>query len=152
MPMGSSQVGPILPGSRCSGHTKSALRSLNVDRNRGVMAPGLRWATGTTSLENKAMHHAKRVVLDNRPYLVTLLPGGAIDRVFGPLTPGSEPPLALADEAPELTDPATLRKLAGLVERSPWLPDDPEKAVSEGPRSPPTIPDHRGHPGKPPIT
>ncbi len=77
------------------------------------------------------MHHAKRVILDSQPYLVKVLPGGGIDRAFGPLAPGTEPPLRLADEALPVEDPRTLAALAGLAVQSPWLADDPEVIVSE---------------------
>ncbi len=77
------------------------------------------------------MHHAKRIILDSQPYLVELLPGGGVARAFGPLAPGTEPPLRLANEAPVVQDPRKLTALAALAAESPWLPDDPEVIVSE---------------------
>jgi hypothetical protein len=61
-------------------------------------------------------------VYDSRPYLVTRREDGAIDRAYGPFTPGTEP--SLAEVGPELAvrDSAVLSALEDLLPVSPLLP------------------------------
>lgn len=70
------------------------------------------------------MHHAKRVVYENRPYLVRF--DGEEPRVFGPFPPGAEPTLAMTTSDRDVDDPELIGHVLELAERSPPLPFDPE--------------------------
>ena len=63
-----------------------------------------------------------RVVFDNLPYLVVRGDDGRIERAFGPYAPGTEPNLADATPASEVTDPDLLGTLEALLPLSPELP------------------------------
>ena len=63
-----------------------------------------------------------RVVFDNLPYLVVRAEDGRIERAYGPYAPGTEPNLADAAPASEVTDPDLLGTLEGLLPLSPELP------------------------------
>jgi len=65
---------------------------------------------------------ALRVVFDNLPYLVVRAADGTVARAYGPYAPGTEPNLADASPASEVTDPDLLGTLEGLLPLSPELP------------------------------
>jgi len=65
---------------------------------------------------------ALRVVFDNLPYLVVRAADGPVARAYGPYAPGTEPNLADASPASEVTDPDLLGTLEGLLPLSPELP------------------------------
>jgi hypothetical protein len=65
---------------------------------------------------------AVRVVFDNLPYLVVRADDGSIAHAYGPYAPGTEPNLADAVPASEVTDPDLLGTLEGLIPLSPELP------------------------------
>ncbi len=71
------------------------------------------------------MHHAKRVVYEAEPYLVTLTPEGRVDRGFGPFAPGTEPSLGQCRGNNEVRDASLLDELEALVQISPELPFGP---------------------------
>jgi hypothetical protein len=64
-----------------------------------------------------------RVVFDNLPYLVVRGDDGRLERAYGPYAPGTEPNLAMAQAASEVTDPDLLGTLEALLDLSPELPD-----------------------------
>lgn len=64
---------------------------------------------------------AVRVIHENLPYLVVRRDDGAVDRAYGPFTPGTEP--SLEDATPDReVGPDLLAELVELVPRSPTLP------------------------------
>ncbi|HEX5039685.1 MAG TPA: hypothetical protein VFW95_06095 [Candidatus Limnocylindria bacterium] len=63
-----------------------------------------------------------RVVFDNLPYLVVVADDGTLERAYGPYAPGTEPNLADAVAASEVTDPDLLSTLEALLPLSPALP------------------------------
>jgi hypothetical protein len=63
-----------------------------------------------------------RIVLDNRPYLVTRHEDGSLDRAFGPFTPGAEPNLESCTPKNEVHDSDTRASLEALLGISPSLP------------------------------
>ena len=65
---------------------------------------------------------AVRVVFDNLPYLVVRADDGSIAHAYGPYAPGTEPNLADAGPASEVTDADLLGTLEGLLPLSPELP------------------------------
>jgi hypothetical protein len=64
-----------------------------------------------------------RVVFDNLPYLVVRAEDGRLAHAYGPYAPGTEPNLAEAVPASEVTDPDLLGTLEALLPLSPTLPD-----------------------------
>jgi hypothetical protein len=63
-----------------------------------------------------------RIVFDNLPYLAVIADDGSLERAYGPYAPGTEPNLADAVPASEVTDPDLLGTLEALLPLSPELP------------------------------
>ncbi len=63
-----------------------------------------------------------RVVYESRPYLVTRLDDGGLERAYGPFTPGTDPNLAEVGPDSEVREPALLAALEDLLPLSPMLP------------------------------
>jgi hypothetical protein len=63
-----------------------------------------------------------RVVYDSQPYLVVRREDGALDRAYGPFTPGTEPDLAECTHERAVESHGVLAALQELLPMSPALP------------------------------
>lgn len=75
---------------------------------------------------------ALRVVYESRPYLVTRRADGALDRAYGPFTPGTEPSFAEVSSGDEVRDPALIAALEDLLPISPVLPSGADTLAGGG--------------------
>jgi hypothetical protein len=65
-----------------------------------------------------------RVVYDNQPYLVVRRDDGALERAYGPFTPGTEPNLSDCTDEMRVADARLLASLEDLLPISPELPSN----------------------------
>ena len=65
-----------------------------------------------------------RVVYDNQPYLVVRREDGALERAYGPFTPGTEPNLSDCTDEMRVADTRLLASLEDLLPISPELPSN----------------------------
>ena len=66
----------------------------------------------------------QRVVYDNEPYLVVVADDGALERAYGPFTPGTEPNLDDCTDDMRVASGSLLASLEDLLPRSPELPSN----------------------------